>query len=373
MRERKIVLIGGGHAHVHVLAAFGIWREPNIHVTVVARDRLTPYSGMLPGVMAGHYTPDEAHIDLARLAAASGATLIEAEACGLDREARLVKLRDGRLIPYDFASIDVGITPDLQTIDGAAKHAIAVKPIGGFLAKFDTLRAQAAQPGGPRRMAIVGGGAAGIELILSLRERLIRDVAGAPFSFVLATSGDLLPTHNLRVRKAMRRILGEKAISLREHFHVARIGDEFIESREGERLSVDCVFISTPAKSPEWLASTGLDVNAGGFLSVCPTLQCTNDSRVFAAGDCANMVDTPREKAGVYAVRAGPPLARNLRRVALGQMPAAWRPQTAHLSLISTGDRFAVASRGWFKAEGAWLWTLKSWIDRRWMAQYRPE
>jgi NADH dehydrogenase FAD-containing subunit len=45
-------------------------------------------------------------------------------------------------------------------------------------------------------------------------------------------------------------------------------------------------------------------------------------------------------------------------------------PQRRHLALISIGERYAVASRGGFKMEGAWLWWLKDWIDRRWLRQY---
>ncbi len=121
----------------------------------------------------------------------------------------------------------------------------------------------------------------------------------------------------------------------------------------GETLAADAVLLTTDAAAPSWFGGTGLDLDAKGFLAVGPTLQSTNDPDVFAAGDCAALIASPREKAGVYAVRAGPPLAGNVHRRARGVQTKAWAPQRRHLALISTGERYAVASRVILKAEGA--------------------
>ncbi len=371
-----LVLIGGGHSHVHVLKAFAMRSEPGVRLTLVTRDLETPYSGMLPGVIAGLYTRDEAHIDLLRLTTATGARLIHAEAVGLDRAQKQVLLAGRPPIAYDIAAIDVGITPDLATIEGAVEHAIAVKPIGDFLRKFDDLLWRCRSPGGPRRIAVIGGGAGGVELLLSVRSRLRAEAvahgsAPGQFSFALATEGEILATHNLRVRRAFRRILRERGVELYEDRRARTIGTNQIEFDDAPPLVADAVLATTAAAPPPWFAGTGLALDSGAFLAVGPTLQVTNDPDVFASGDCAGLVATPREKSGVIAVRAGPPLAANLRRRARGEPIQPWRPQRRYLALISTGERYAVASRGWFKAEGAWLWTLKDWIDRRWMRMYQ--
>src|SRR5215831_13504037 len=191
-----IVLLGGGHAHVHVLKAFAMRPEPRVRLTLVARDLETPYSGMLPGVVAGLYTREQAEIDLVRLSTATGARLIHAEAVGIDRKNKRVQLAGRAPIAYDVLSIDVGIVPDLAGIKGAVEHGIAVKPIGSFLSKFDSLIARCKQPGGPRRIAVIGGGAGGVELLLSVRSRLLADTGVAPhraeLSFALATAGEIL-------------------------------------------------------------------------------------------------------------------------------------------------------------------------------------
>lgn len=371
-----IVLVGGGHAHVQVLKTFGLRPEPGVRVTLISRELESLYSGMLPGVVAGLYAPQEAHIDLRRLSAATGTRLIHAEVIGIDRAQKRLLIEGRPPVAYDIAAIDVGIAPDLAGIDGAAEHAIAVKPVGHFLAKFDALRERCRAPDGPRRIAAIGGGAGGVELMLSVRSRLRAEAtargrdAGA-FSFALVTDGEILATHNARVRAAFRRILAERGVALYEHRRARAVTATAIEFADAPPLAADAVLAATAAAPPPWFAASGLALDAGGFLAVGPTLQVTNDPDVFAAGDCAGLVETPREKSGVIAVRAGPPLALNLRRHARGLTPKAWRPQAHHLALISTGERYAVASRGPFKAEGAWLWTLKDRIDRRWIAMYR--
>jgi selenide,water dikinase len=366
-----IVLVGGGHAHVHVLKAFAMLPEPGVRITLITRDLETPYSGMLPGVIAGLYTVDEAHIDLIRLAAATGTRLIHAEASGLDRVNKRVELVGRPPLAYDLVSIDVGITPALSAIEGAEEHAIAVKPIGSFLGKLDGLLARCRRPDGPRRIAVIGGGAGGVELLLSLRSRLQAESPNADFSFALVTAGEILESHNAHVRAAFRRIVVQRGIALHERRKVRAVARDGIALEDGTQLAADAVLVTTDAAPPPWFAATGLALDPGGFLAVGPTLQAINDPDVFAAGDCAGLTASPRPKAGVFAVRAGPPLADNLRRHALGVAPLPWQPQRAHLALISTGERYAVASFGVLKAEGAWLWSVKDWIDRRWMRMYQ--
>lgn len=373
---REIVLVGGGHAHVHVLKAFGSRPDPRIRVTLVTKDLDTPYSGMLPGLVAGLYRRDEVYIDLEKLCAATGTRLVHATATGLDRAARRLLLADGETLPYDVASLDVGITPALDRIAGAAEHGIAVKPIGRFLEKFDALLDRLYETGGPRRIVGIGGGAGGVELLLSLRHRLLRDalangVTPDAFTFALVTGSAILPTHNDCVQQAFRKTFAEQGVRLVENARVREVRADAVITADGEELPADAVLVTTHAAAPDWLRNTRLDLDEKGFVMVGPTLQSLGDATVFAAGDCAALVETPREKAGVYAVRAGPPLARNLRHVALGQAPRQWRPQKRHLALISTGGKHAVASRGWLYAQGDWVWTLKEWNDRRWMRKYK--
>jgi selenide, water dikinase len=371
-----IVLIGGGHAHVHVLKAFGMRPEPGVRLTLIAREVETPYSGMLPGLIAGHYRFQQCHIDLEPLARFADARLIRASATGLDRALRCVLIEGRPPLAYDLLSIDVGATPALDTIPGAAEHALPVKPIGRFLARFEALRERCLANRQARRILVIGGGAGGVELLLAARHRLraeLKALGQDPerLRFILATADDLMPTHNPKVRAAFARHLAARGAEVHIRCPIARIENGKAITADGAVLEADEILLVTEAAAPGWFAGTGLALDPKGFLALSPTLQVTNDARVLGAGDCATMLHAPREKAGVFAVRQGPPLAGNLRRLAQGRRPRPFTPQRLFLGLISTGDRYAVASRGAWKAEGRTLWRLKDWIDRRWMRKYQ--
>jgi selenide, water dikinase len=364
-----LVLVGGGHAHVHVLKSFGMRPMPGTRVTLVTRDVETPYSGMLPGYVAGHYSFDECHIDLGRLARFAGARLICDEAIGLDPRGRFLLCRAHPPIRYDILSLDIGSAPRSDDVPGAAQHAIAVKPIAHFAARWEGLLARARHM---RRLhlAVVGGGAGGVELALSAQHRLA-ELRGQALEVTLVTRKALLPSRNIRVRRLLERILGERQITVLTGSAIVRVDPGALVCANGRRIEFDEALWVTEAGAAPWLAETGLQLTEEGFIAVDDTLRSTGDPRIFAAGDVATMIAHPREKAGVYAVRQGPPLAANLRRALAGKRLRRAVPQRSGLALIGTGDEQAVASRGPFAAYGPRLWQLKDWIDRRWMRRYR--
>src|SRR5712691_1769781 len=196
---QDLVLVGGGHAHVHVLKRFGMRPAAGVRLTLIARDVETPYSGMLPGYVAGRYRFEQCHIDLGRLARFADARLIHDEAAGLDRAAGHVLCRGHPPIRYDFVSLDIGSTPRLDDVPGAAEHTVAVKPIADFAARWEALLQRAESQGGVR-LAIIGGGAGGVELALSARHRLAGLLGGA-VEVTLITREGLLPSHNDAVRR----------------------------------------------------------------------------------------------------------------------------------------------------------------------------
>ena len=365
---RDLVLVGGGHAHVHVLKRFGMRPAPGVRLTLITRDVETPYSGMLPGYVAGHYSLAECHIDLVRLARFAGARLIHDEAIGLDRAQRQVLCRAHPPIRYDVASLDIGSTPRLGDIPGAAKHTVSVKPIDHFGERWEALLDRARNLG-HLRLALVGGGAGGVELALSAQHRLAQMLNSRPEVTVVTREG-LLPSHNKRVRRRFAKILAERDIRVVADNPVARVEPGRLIAADGAEIGFDEALWVTEAAGAPWLAGTGLPLDPRGFVIIDETYRSPADAAVFAAGDIATMLAHPREKAGVYAVRAGPPLADNLRRALAGRNPRRAVPQRQALALIGTGDARAVASRGPFAAYGGPLWRLKDWIDRRWMRRY---
>ncbi|HJU17005.1 MAG TPA: FAD-dependent oxidoreductase, partial [Stellaceae bacterium] len=331
---QDLVLLGGGHAHVHVLKRFGMHPVPGARLTLVARDVDTPYSGMLPGYIAGHYPFAACHIDLGRLARFAGARLVHDEAIGLDRARCHVLCRAHPPIRYDLLSIDIGATPRAEEVPGAARHAIMVKPIDRFAERWEALLERAR---GLRhlRLAIVGGGAGGVELALAAEYRL-RRLIGDALAVTLVTRAALLPSHNRRVARRFARILTERGIAWAAESAVAHVEPHLLVCADGRRIAFDEALWATEAGAAPWLSETGLPLDPGGFIAVDETLRSLGDRQIFAAGDIAAIRGHPREKAGVFAVRAGPPLAANLRRALSSRRLRRAVPQRRALALIGT-------------------------------------
>ena len=368
---KDLVLVGGGHTHVHVLKSFGLKPMPGVRLTLIGRDVETPYSGMIPGFVAGHYTFDECHIDLAWLCASTGARLVRGEATGIDRASRQVRLKDGPAVSYDLLSIDVGSAPNLETIPGARQWATPVKPIGEFGRRWMAFLEHMRTWLGPLNVTVIGGGAGGVELALAIDHRLRQAAKGAQVQVTLATKDEILTGHAVAARRKIQPIFRRRGLQLLEKAATSRIERGAVQLESGKWLQADAVFVVTEASAAQWFATTGLPLDGRGFLAVADTLRSTGDERIFAVGDCATVLKHPRPKAGVFAVRQGPPLAENLRRVVLGQAPEPFVPQARYLSIIGTGDGRAVATRGSWAIEGAWVWRWKDHVDRKWMRLYQ--
>lgn len=355
---RDIVLLGGGHANVQVLRAFAMRPEPGLRLTVVAREPHSPYSGMLPGLVAGYYRWEDIHIDVARLAAVAGARFIAAEAIGLDLAAGRVALRGRPPLRYDALAINTGGVPaDAPKAD----FVTAVKPIGRFLPIWERITADP----NIERLAIVGGGPAGVELALAIAKSEPRRRC-----LVLEASPTLLPSLPRRARARLLGALRQRGVEFACGAEVRTAADGELAAADGRRWQADHVLWATGVGAPRWLGASGLATDAEGFATVGRSLQSTSHPEIFAAGDVASIVGAERPKSGVYAVRQGPVLAANLRRFALGQPLRRYRPQRRALAIVGLADGRAVAARGRWQLGGATVWRWKRWLDARFMRRF---
>jgi selenide,water dikinase len=365
---KDLVLVGGGHSHVLLLRQLGMTPIPGLRVTLVSPEYLTPYSGMLPGVVAGHYTPDDIHIDLAPLCRFAGAQFIQARVTDFDPYSQRIEISGRPDLSYDALSLDIGITPNLD-VPGAAEHVIPVKPIGEFLEQWQGFLKRYLA-GEVNSLALVGGGAGGVELMLAIHTALTSLKAPLPEFHLVAASGDILPEFNSDVQGRFIAELRARNIQLHTGARVSEVTAAGLKNDFGGAIAADAVFWVTSAASQGWLKKTGLTLTDDGFVVTSETLQSVNFASVFAAGDIAFNRDYPRPKAGVFAVRQGPMLYENIKRFLLGKAPKAFKPQKEFLSLISTGGRAAVGSRGRFTVQGNWVWKWKNWIDQKFMKQF---
>ncbi|MGC9503372.1 FAD-dependent oxidoreductase [Baaleninema sp.] len=380
---REVVLVGGGHAHAIVLRQFGLHPSPHLRLTLVSDVEQTPYSGMLPGHVAGFYDFEDCHIDLKPLAEFAGARFVRGRASGVDLQENILQCDEGRSIPFDNLSLDIGSTPATVRVPGAMEHAIPAKPVSHFLQHwYRLLETVKANPQQPLSLGIVGGGAGGVELALNVRSRLHRMLQQAGQSsdtisqqlqlHLFHRGSELMSGHAPVVRRRLQRLLVRYGVRLHLNESVVAVkpGVEVV-CESGLQQRCDRLFWVTQASAPSWLAASGLATDEAGFVLVGDTLQSLSHPQIFAAGDIATMKHYPRPKAGVFAVRQGQPLFENLRRLGNGESLRPYVPQKQILALIGTGDGRAIASRGsWGLGPWRLLWWWKDWIDRRFMTQF---
>jgi selenide,water dikinase len=343
---KRVLLVGAGHAHARLLAALALKPLYGARMALVSPEPRQIYSAMLPGVIAGHYRREEAEFDVADLAARASVDYIPARIVGLDAARKTATLDDGQEVHYDFASLNAGSTIS-QALPGAADHTLAVKPFERLL---DQLRRVS-------HVAIAGGGAAGVELAMALRQR------GGEVT-VYSERTAFAPPLGRRIERALRR----RGVDFRPGMRVDAVEPGPVVLSGASRQQFDMVlWASGPAPHP-WLAMSGLALDERGFVRVDETLRSVSHPHVFAVGDCAGLGEA---KSGVHAVRHGAVLEQNLRNLVAGTPLASYQPDRNALLLLSCGARYAIASRGSWSAEGRWAWWWKYWIDRRWMKYLR--
>ncbi len=367
---RDLVLIGGGHTHALVLRSWGMDPLAGTRVTLINPGPSGPYTGMLPGHVAGHYTRDELDIDLVRLARFAGARIVFDKAAGIDRQAKLVHLEGRAPVRYDIASIDIGATAELPGIPGYAEHAHSVKPLGPFASAWQNF----VEPTGmqqPRSACVViGGGVAGVELALAMAHRMqAAGLAGASVT-LLEARPEILEATSAAARRILLRALSRYGVKVMTGVQVSAISARTVDLSDGKVLPADFIVSAAGARAYPWLATTGLALTEG-FVDVGPDLRTTRDPDIFAVGDCAHLTHAPRPKAGVFAVREAPVLFRNLRAALSGQRLADYVPQSDYLKLISAGEKYAVAQKHFITLSGRWFWNLKHRIDTDFMVRLR--
>ncbi|MBD2039187.1 FAD-dependent oxidoreductase [Microcoleus sp. FACHB-672] len=380
--DQELVLIGGGHSNAIVLQLLGAKPLPGVRITLIANTPHAPYSGMLPGYVAGFYKFDECHINLRKLAQFAGAKLIIDEAIGLDLANNKVLCANSLPVAFDVVSVDIGSTPATISVPGATEFAIPAKPVPQLLESWHRLLEEIiVTPKKPHSLGIVGGGAGGVELALAMDARLrqIFKKTELPADIlqihIFHRDGEIMPSYNRWVRRHLQKILTKRAIQLHLGETVCAVEKQnsslMIHSESGLSVECDRIFWVTQASAPAWLQDAGLATDERGFIQVNEFLQSVSHPQVFAAGDVATIIQNPCPKAGVFAVRQGKPLYENLRRSLLGESLKPYQPQKQYLSLIGTGTGSAIASRGaWGFGPSPLLWWWKDWIDRRFMAQF---
>ena len=368
--SRDLVLVGGGHTHALVLRMWGMDPLPGARLTVIDPNPTAPYSGMLPGMVAGHYRQAELEIDLVRLARYAGARLVIGAVTGIDAQARRITLASGREIGYDIASVDVGIHAEMPMLPGFPAHGVPVKPLGPFAGRWEAFVAEVAAGCAAPQVAVIGGGIAGIELALAMTHRL-RQAAGQAEVTLIERAAEIAREAPV-LRARLKRALAGHGVHVLTGAQVTGVHADQVTLAGGDPVPARLTVGAAGARAHGWLAQSGLAVTEDGFVRVRPDLRVEGQDALFAAGDCAHLSHAPRPKAGVFAVRAAPVLRDNLRAVLSGGATRPFRPQRDYLKLVSLGERKAVAEKLGVAFSGRLLWRWKDRIDRAFMSRFDP-
>ena len=363
---RELVLVGGGHTHALVLRKWGMAPLPGARLTLINPGPTAPYTGMLPGHVAGHYDRDELEIDLVRLARFAGARLILGSVEDIDLSSRRIHVPGRPPVAYDIASINVGITTDLPDLPGFSDHAVSAKPLDAFAAAWATARAAAASSRACPDIAVIGSGVGGVELAMAMAHALRQD--GHDPKINLIERNRALPGLGPRARAHLLREARTQGVLVREHIHPVKVTSSAVVLADGTEIGSSFTVGAAGARGSDWLKTTGLALE-DGFITVDSMLR-SSDPAVYAAGDCANLANE-RPKAGVFAVRAAPVLFQNLRADLSGRARRHFRPQRDYLKLISLGHKSALAEKWGVTAKGRAIWNLKDRIDGRFMEKFR--
>ena len=381
----NVVLWGIGHTNAHVVRMWKMKPPADSQLICVSNNPIVTYSGMLPGVLAGQYRPEQMQIDLVRLTSAVGSQLIIDDVTGIDRKKRLLLFDRRAPLEYDLLSIGIGSQPSFEGVTLSGTEAfVPVKPMQSFIERLRLRLETCAQRSRRVRVLIVGGGVGSIEIAMCLRSAFLRrnEALTSPLSNtvkILERLDVILCTGGANIGKGLsescagklRKQLKAMAIEVQTSTRVNQISNSYCDTTDNKKITTDLVIWATDAQAIPVLRKLDLPVDERGFLLTLPTLQSTRDKHIFAVGDAGTLNESPTAKAGVFAVRQGPILFENIARSINDQPLIHYVPQRKFLKLVNIGDGTAIAEYGSRSRQGRFWWWLKNRIDSRFVEMYQ--
>ena len=365
---KHAVLVGAGHAHLHVIASAEDFRRRGHKLTVIAPDAFW-YSGLATGMVGGLYPPELDRIDVAALASRHGARFVQDRVVGLDPQARRVLLERHAPVPFDALSLTLGSAP--PELPGPDQPGVySVKPISRLRHLRDDLEARF-RAGSPVRVVIGGAGATAAELAANIAALAARSHADVDI-VVLASGSSALRQLPGRAGLSVRNRLQARGVSFRSESRVTRLEEGRAVLEDGRQVAFDIFLNATGLKPAPILKQFGLPLDAEGALILDTFLRSPADPAIHGGSDCIALAGHALPRIGVHAIRQAPILLHNLIAALDGTAPRRFEPQRRYLWIMNLGDGTGVAMRGrlWWPGRAAFL--LKDWIDRRFLSSYRP-
>ncbi|GJQ10596.1 hypothetical protein GpartN1_g2387.t1 [Galdieria partita] len=388
--KRTVVLVGLGHCHVQVVRSWNKVLDKHWKKIVICPEDKVVYSGMLTGCIAGDYQLEEACVDVKSVCSYFGWTWAKSSVYEIMPEKQKIRCRSSKgtqfELSYDVLSLNVGSeTPSLGQVavdDAVLKQGrlLTVRPLGTLLSKLDQLEEELFKKRSCRdSIVVVGGSYAGVEIAFCLESRLKKKGIDNNICIVESATDGLRRNFGILPGMLIRNAMRGRGIQYEDNLHIVAIKEGEILFQNGTCLPYAFILLCTGAGPPKLLRECdSLVKDNQGFVRVLPTLQTLNHSNIFACGDCCSFYGY-LPKAGVYAVRQGTILGKNI-CLFCESYSKNWKepqlyhfcPQRYYLSLISTGDKRAIGMKYGLACYGRCLWKLKDKIDRDWIHKVNP-
>ncbi|BAQ60691.1 NADH dehydrogenase-like protein [Geminocystis sp. NIES-3708] len=367
----NLVFIGGGHSHVIALKLWGEQPVSGVNFTMISNVKKTPYSGMLPGYLAGYYNYDQSHIDLEILAKFAKIKLIIDSVIDIDTENKKIICDSKNIIDFDLLSVDIGSTPKNNDIEGAKLYTIPVKPVNLLIKKWEDI-INKSEKNKMLILNIIGGGAGGVELAMNIHQKLSTILTNENFKINLIHKQEkLLSNYHKLASKRITNILKSKNINIYLNSIVKKVYQDHLITKSGLIIKGNYHFLVTQASAPLWLKNGTIATDKEGFILIKNTLQSINYDYIFATGDIATMINYSYPKAGVFAVKQGKPLYENICNWLNKKPLKSYHPQKYYLNIIGIGNQSAVAIWGNLVWESPLVWQWKKYLDHTFMEQFR--
>lgn len=364
---KHLVIVGGGHAHMTVLLRLADFTGKGYRVTVISPDPYHYYSGMGPGMLSGIYEARHIRFHIRKMSEDRGATFLRDTAMRIDPDSRSIRLESGRDIAYDVASFNTGSRVPLESSAAASPRVIPVKPIVNLYHARRQILTEPAQ--GDLKLAVVGGGPAGVEICANLW-RLVRD-SRHDAEITLVGGDRILAKFPDNVRKHALYSLEKRKIRIVESVRARTVTEGRILLSDGNILPYDFAFMAVGVRPSTLFADSALPIGEDGGLLVDSFLRSVAYPELFGGGDCISLRGNPLAKVGVYAVRQNPILYHNLMAALEGSELRPFRPGGAYLLIMNMGDGTGIFWKKGMVWEGRFAFLLKDFLDRRFLGTFQ--
>jgi NADH dehydrogenase FAD-containing subunit len=365
---KRVLLVGGGHAHMMTLEALDTFVKKGYEVTVIGPSEYHYYSGMGPGMLGGIYTPEDIRFATRHVVEKQGGKFILGKATHVDPERKRVTTESGDEISYDVVSFNSGSHVPKLDVQGETKNIYTVKPIEKL--KEAQIRIGASLSEKPTRIGVVGGGPSSAEVAGNVW-RFADDLGNYSAEITVFAGSQFMGRFPDGIRKRVLTSLSARGIKIVEGTHVKGIKEGSVILETGEEHDLDFIFLALGVKPSAMFKNSGLPTGPDGGLLVNKFLQSTAYPDIFGGGDCIYFQDQPLDKVGVYAVRENPVILHNLMAQLEGGALQPCDPGGDYLLIFNLGDGTGVFQKKWLTFGGRTAFFIKDHIDRKFMGQFQ--